>query len=168
MGIKRSCFVNIFMIWKIILNFYGCLLIQRRVPARRPSYMKGSKADSKMFSSKISGTFQWRMSKKFQMMFKIFPITQNYFFLASILSPFIQFVFEEVSLPYPTPFFFLIFLVPSSSTGFLLGERSSQSYLKSFSNFLLNNPVRILSLYKIVEKKSFFNAYSLNYEVLSI
>lgn len=109
-------------------------------------------------------------SKKFSIIPKIVLTVSNYFILSSILSPFIHFVFEDESFPYPTPFFFLIFFVPSSSIYAFFGDLLSYyySYLKFLSYFLLNKPVKILSRSKIVMKKLFFNAYSLNYGVLSM
>jgi len=53
-------------------------------------------------------------------------------------------------------------LIPSSSASFLDGELLTYSYYSTEdSNCLLNCPVNILNLYKIVEKKSFFIAYYL-------
>lgn len=108
-------------------------------------------------------------SKKFSIMPKIVLTVSNSFFLSSKFYPFIHLVFDDESFPYPTPFFFLIFFVPSSYASTLFGDWCySSSSLKSLSYLRLNNPVRILSLSKIVTKKLFFKAYSLNYEVLSM
>ena len=120
-----------------------------------------------MFDKTFLGTFQCFKSKKFSMMFKISSVTSNYFINSASVAVFIHLVFDDPSLPYPTPFFFFICLVPSSSCC-LLGDTTSAYFSWIYFHYLLNWFVSILNLYRIVLKNSCFIAYSLNYVVLSI